>query len=74
MCEDHTDLQEVNRASFLTSVFEFQSHKLNAAQSTTAILIHEKDIIEMKASNYDMQIKCILMHANLLKFTFNVHH
>lgn len=28
----------------------------------------------MKASNYDMQIKCILMYANLLKFNFNVCH
>lgn len=28
----------------------------------------------MKASNYDMQIKCILMHANQLKFNFNVCH
>lgn len=26
----------------------------------------------MKAGNYDMQIKCILMHANLLRFNFNV--
>lgn len=28
----------------------------------------------MKASNYDMQIKCILMHANLLQFNFHVCH
>lgn len=50
------------------------SQKPNTTEGTTAILILQKNITEMKASNYDMQIKLILMHTNLLKFSFKECH
>lgn len=47
--------------------FGFQSHKPGTAQGPAAISTHQKDIIEMTTSNYDIKIKYVLMKANLLE-------